>query len=78
MKEKQDLNENILIKMGAYKFTVKNEDTWAITDTEIVVIADNKVAAKNLLKQEGYSIEKARELIELETGVHVIQEMQTK
>jgi hypothetical protein len=59
--------------MGTYQFTIKNNDTWAITNTEIVVVADNKVAAKIMLKKEGYYIEKTSELTELETGVHIVQ-----
>lgn len=64
--------------MRAFKFTIKNTDPWAITDTEIVVIASSKTTAKTQLKKKGYDIEKTSELIELVEGVHIIQEATTE
>lgn len=63
--------------MRTFKFTVKNPDNWAITDTEIIVIAEDKVSAKKMLKSANYDVKKTHELIELTSGVHIIQLMST-
>jgi hypothetical protein len=66
-----DENQN---KMRTFRFTIDNPDKWAITDTEIVVIAEDKPSAKKLLTKAGYTVDKTSELIELVEGIHIIQE----
>lgn len=60
--------------MKTFKFTVINSDRWAITNKEIIVVAANKLAATEKLIQSGYEINNDSELIELDEGVHIIQE----
>ncbi len=64
--------------MKTYHYTINNDDTWRITDTEIIVIADGKIAAKKLLIASGYYDVKSKELVEIKIGVHVIQHAQTE
>jgi len=64
--------------MKTFHYTIKNTDPWAITDTEIIVIAINKVSAKKLLKEAGHNDVKTSDLIELKTGVHTIQTYMTE
>ena len=64
--------------MRTFRFTIKNIDAWAITNQEMIVVAENKTKAKQLLKDSGYDIKTTGELVELKTGVHLIQEMITE
>lgn len=64
--------------MRTFRYTIKNTDSWRITDTEIVVIAEDKVSAKKLLKAAKYDIQKTSDLVELKAGVHMIQEPMTE
>lgn len=64
--------------MRTFRYVIKNTDKWRITDTEIVVIAESKPKAKEMLKLAGYHIEKTSELTELTVGVHIIQEQITE
>ena len=59
--------------MRTFHFTVTNTDAWAITNREIIVVAEDKVAAKKALKLAGYDNLKTSALVELKDGVHVIQ-----
>lgn len=59
--------------MKTYKYSIPNTDDWAITDTEIVVVADNKNVAVKML-EEDFKIKVDREkLTLLKKGVHIIQ-----
>jgi hypothetical protein len=63
--------------MRTFKFTVKNQDDWAICNTEIIVVAKDKLLAKKMLVSANYDINKIHDLIELTSGIHIIQEMST-
>jgi hypothetical protein len=63
--------------MRTFRFTIKNTDPWALTNKEIIVVAEDKPAAKQLLKEAKYEIQKTSDLVEIKTGVHVIQEETT-
>lgn len=60
--------------LKTYKYTVKNTDDWAITDNIMVVVAESKMKAKQLLNKSGYNVKKTSEIIELKEGLHFIQE----
>ena len=63
--------------MKTFRYTITNTDPWAITDTEIIVIASSRATAKTQLKKGGYDVEKTSQLIELGEGIHIIQEQST-
>lgn len=64
--------------MRTFRFIIKNTHAWAITNQEMIVVAENKTKAKQLVKDSGYDIKTTGELVELKTGVHLIQEMITE
>lgn len=60
--------------MKTFNYTIKNDEPWAITDKEIIVVSENKKSAQKALKEAGYSDVSAKELVELNVGVHIIQD----
>jgi hypothetical protein len=63
--------------MKVFKFTIKNNDEWAITNLEVIVVADDKFDAIKLLQEAGYNLSDGK-LIRLEEGVHLIVEAMTE
>jgi len=61
--------------MRAFRFKVKNNDDWALTDLEVVIIANNVEHCLEILNGKGYYHVTEEDLIELEEGFHVIQDM---
>lgn len=61
-----------------FKYTLKNTDVWAITDHIMVVVANSKIQAKQMLNKSGYDVKKTSELIELKQGIHFIQQAITE
>lgn len=67
-------------KLRTFQFTYINNDDWAITDTKIVVIAENKRKAIKIVDEhkdryKWYNTKAGEmEIIELKKGLHLIQE----
>ena len=68
----------VFVKMRTFRFTIKNIDAWAISNKEMIVVAEDKTKAKKMLKDSGYDIKTTSELVEIKAGIHVIQEMITE
>lgn len=56
-----------------FKYTVENKEKWALTNTELVIVADSKEQAIEFLSASGVEDINPDEVILLETGVHFIQ-----
>lgn len=62
--------------MKTYHYNIPNTDAWAICDTEIIVVADNKFEAERLLKATILApnhVFDPEKLLTLRHGVHLIQ-----
>lgn len=66
-----------------FRYTEENTDEWAISDCEIIIIAENKSEAMKMLKDSdelkfhGIQIKKEN-LVKLNSGIHIITEKATE
>lgn len=60
--------------MKTFHYTIKNYDIWAITDNEIIIVAENiDIAFDKLVNYYKKEVFDKELLIELEEGVHIVQ-----